>query len=75
MDFDNLNLHDIVALISYMDVQDRIWVTTTYFIRNGITIKIIRRLESLCMKKSVEDLFKDRKARLEISWKGIVTTL
>ena len=31
LDFDQLTLRDIIALISYMDVQDRIWDTTSYF--------------------------------------------
>ncbi len=69
IDFDHLNLRDIIALISYMDVQDRIWDTTSYFIRNGIALKILRQLEALCMNKSVEELFKERAARLGISWK------
>lgn len=51
LDFDHLNLRDIIALISYMDVQDRIWASTAYFIRHGIALKILRRLESLCMNE------------------------
>ena len=69
IDFNQLNLRDIIALVSYMDVQDRIWDTTAYFIRHGIALKILRRLESLCMNKSVEELFEERAARLEILWK------
>ena len=65
----NLTLRDIIALISYMDAQDRIWATTSYFIKNGIAVKILRRLESLCMNKSVEELFAERTTRLGISWK------
>ena len=65
----NMTLRDIIALISYMDAQDRIWATTSYFIRNGIAVKILRRLESLCMNKSVEELFAERTTRLGISWK------
>lgn len=51
IDFDHLSLRDIIALISYMDVQDRIEDTTSYFIRNGIALKILRRLGALCMNK------------------------
>ena len=51
LDFDHLNLRDIIALISYMEVQDRIWDTIPYFIRNGIALKILRRLDSICMNK------------------------
>ena len=69
LDFDNLNLRDIIALISYMDVQDRIWNTISYFIRHGIALKILRRLESLCTDKSIEELLAERVARLGISWK------
>ena len=60
LDYNNLNLRDIIALISYMDVQDRIWDTTSYFIRNGIALKILRRLESLCMNKPAEELLTER---------------
>lgn len=56
LDFDKLNLRDIIALISYMDVQDRIWDTTSYFIRNGIALKLLRRLESICMNKPIEPI-------------------
>ena len=68
LDFYNLNLRDIIALISYMDVQDRIWDTTSHFIRNGIALRLLRRLESLCMNKTVEELFAERTVRLGISW-------
>lgn len=53
LDFEHLNLRDIIALISYMDVQDRIWDATAYFIRTGIALKILRRLESLCLNESL----------------------
>lgn len=66
-DFNILNLRDIIALISYMDVQDRIWNTTSYFIRNGIALKILRRLESLCVNKPVDELLAERMVRLKIS--------
>ena len=56
LDYNNLNLRDIIALISYMEVQDRIWDTTSYFIRNGIALRILRRLKSLCMNKTGEDM-------------------
>lgn len=65
LDFDQLTLRDIIALISYMDVQDRIWDTTSYFIERGIAKRILRRLESLCMNKSVEELLTEREARLK----------
>lgn len=68
--YNNLTLRDIIALISYMDAQDRIWNTTSYFIRNGIATRILRRLESLCMNKSVQELFAERTRRLgKTSWK------
>ena len=51
IDYNQLNLRDIIALISYMDVQDRIWDTISGFIRNGIAKKLLRQLESLCMNK------------------------
>jgi len=66
IDYNHLNLRDIIALISYMDVQDRIWDTTSYFIRTGIAKKILRQLESLCMNKSVEELLAERTTRLGI---------
>lgn len=53
LDFEHLNLRDIIAMISYMDVQDRIWDTTTYFIRKGIALKILQRLEALCLNESL----------------------
>ena len=63
IDFNNLNLRDIIALISYMDAQDRIWATTSYFIKNGIAIKILRRLESLCENRPMEELLDEKKER------------
>ena len=63
IDFNNLNLRDIIALISYMDAQDRIWATTSYFIKNGIAIKILRRLEALCENRPMEELLDEKKER------------
>lgn len=67
IDFDTLTLRDIIALISYMDVQDRIWDTTSSFIRLGIALKILRRLESLCLNRSIGELYAERAVRLGLS--------
>ena len=69
IDFSRLNLRDIIALITYMDVQDRIWATTSYFIKNGIAIRLLRQLEALCLNKSVKELLAERATRLGIPLK------